>query len=388
MHVPTENHKTQSKRSLKILRLLLSIGETSAPYNQFSLAWCDQHQLTLCPYFRSQISPPSSMKLIEGDGSVVGYLRALKTALTVQDYDIIHLHSPHVALLLLLATLLQARTIWPRTICTVHNSYQNIKFRNQLMWIPAFASCQAIVCCSQASFDSFPWLYRWLAGDRRHAIPNGVDLDRVDQIIGSASPSLDSASFTVITIGRLVAIKNLLLLLAAFQESGAQASRLILIGEGGLRSAIEAQSAAFNLEARVEITGLIPREQVYRHLVPADVYVSTSFGEGLPVATLEAMACHCPVILSDILPHREIAAGTDFIPLVPPEDGAGFAREIKRFRQMSVAERAEIGAKCRALVEARFSLSAMHQNYNQLYLQLLQDQDPYERVTVDEHRFS
>jgi glycosyltransferase involved in cell wall biosynthesis len=38
----------------------------------------------------------------------------------------------------------------------------------------------------------------------------------------------------------------------------------------------------------------------------ADVFVSLSKYEGNPNAVLEAMACRCPVVLSDIPAHREI----------------------------------------------------------------------------------
>ncbi len=79
----------------------------------------------------------------------------------------------------------------------------------------------------------------------------------------------------------------------------------------------------------------------------------------------------CPVILSDIAPHREIAGGTDFIPLIPPDDVAGFAREMQRYKQMPTAARAEIGAKCRKLIEARFSLAAMHKSYEEVYAQVI-----------------
>jgi glycosyltransferase involved in cell wall biosynthesis len=103
----------------------------------------------------------------------------------------------------------------------------------------------------------------------------------------------------------------------------------------------------------------------------ANLFVSASDREGMPIAVLEAMACQCPVVLSDIPPHREIADGEDFIPLIAPDDAEGFAKEIKRIRNMDRFEKLELGRKCRKLVERRFSLAAMHKNYARLYEQLL-----------------
>jgi glycosyltransferase involved in cell wall biosynthesis len=91
----------------------------------------------------------------------------------------------------------------------------------------------------------------------------------------------------------------------------------------------------------------------------------------MPMAVLEAMACRCPVILSDIPAHREIADGADFIPLVEADDVVGLAREVARFNGMSGAARAELGERCRSLVEQRFSLAAMQGRYEDLYLEVL-----------------
>ncbi|HSR23706.1 MAG TPA: glycosyltransferase, partial [Candidatus Eisenbacteria bacterium] len=122
---------------------------------------------------------------------------------------------------------------------------------------------------------------------------------------------------------------------------------------------------------RVELTGLLPREQVYGRLLDADVFLSTSRIEGLPVAVIEAMACRRPVVLSDIPAHREIAAGADFVPLVPVGDVDGFARELRRLRGLAPAERAAIGERCRTLVQARFDLHTMRAGYERVYREVL-----------------
>jgi glycosyltransferase involved in cell wall biosynthesis len=358
------------KRPLTILRLLHEIKETSAPYNQFSLPLSDKQNITLSTYFQSTISPPKEITVFEGNGSLIGFFRVLRAALTEKEYDIIHAHTPHVGFLFLMASMMYGKFKQP-TVYTVHNSYHNIKFRNRLMLIPVFTFFRRVVCCSRSSFESFPRFLKWLAGDRLCFVQNGIDIDRVDQIIENGRRHQQKGHFTVATVGRLIEIKNPLSILMAFQQSAEQASRLVFIGGGHLHEILTTEIKAAGLGKRVELLGLISREKVYTHLIEADVFISTSYGEGLPIAVLEAMACRCPVLLSDIPPHREIAGVADFIPLVDADDTDGFARELDRFRRMSSSRRAQIGAQCRKLAEAHFSLTAMHKRYEEVYLEVI-----------------
>lgn len=363
----------KTSRSLNVLHILLSIGETSAPYNEHCLSMADERKIAICTYFRnSSISPPPEITLFEGNDSLKGFFRALKAALAEKEYDIIHTHSPHVGFLFLLATALKPAKYLPITVHTVHSSFQNYRrLRIRLMLIPVFTFFQRVVCCGQASFESVPTFYKWLAGDRLCAVQNGVDMDRVDHTIGNKRQYCHNGHFTIATVGRLIEIKNPLSVLNAFQQSADQAACLVFIGEGNLRDLILTHSKTFGLEKQVDLRGLIPREKVYQNLAKTDLYVSASRVEGIPVSVLEAMSCRCPVLLSDIPSHREIAEGVDFIPLIQPDDVAGFTREIERFKQMSPSERADIGEKCRKLVEERFSLAKMHRGYAEVYAQVL-----------------
>jgi glycosyltransferase involved in cell wall biosynthesis len=238
------------------------------------------------------------------------------------------------------------------------------------MLLLAFASFHRIICCSHASLESFPKFFRWLAGDRICAIQNGIDLDRVRRVTACLPTHSRNGNFTVAAVGRLIDIKNPLSVLRAFQLANNPSSHLVFIGDGPLRDLLTSQGEILGLGERIELTGMIPREKVYEYLVSADLFISASRGEGLPVAVLEAMACRKPVLLSDIPPHREIAQGTDFIPLVRPDDTTGFAQEIRKFIRMSRSERATIGEKCRKLVEERFTLTSMQKRYEEIYSQL------------------
>lgn len=362
----------QRQDLLSILHIVISIGETSAPYNEHCLPLARERKIAVCTFFPPKIAPAPEIALFAGNGTLGGFFRAVKAALAHQPYDLVHVHAVHVALLYWLSALWLFNGPRPPTVYTVHTSYPTYELRHRLMSIPVFAFFDKVVCCSVASFHSFPPFYKWLAGERLCAVPNGLDLVRVDRI-AAKTPRLPAAeqTFTVIAIGRLVEVKNPQVIVQAFQQSADQTSRLVYIGDGPLHAALVAQSAAGDQPARIEFTGLIPREQVFPYLLNADLFISASWGEGLPVAVLEAMACRCPVLLSAIPSHQEIATGVDFIPLVPANDVAGFARELAKLRAMSRAERAAVGQRCRKLVEERFSLTAMQAGYDAVYAELL-----------------
>jgi len=362
-----------SDNDLSILRLLLSVNETSAPYNQFTLAWPSRRQITLCSYFKAGVAPPAEVVLLEGNGSLPRFLYNIRTALTEKQYDIVHVHAPLLGPIFLVLEIFTPKAFISATVLTVHNSYGSYKLRDKLMFIPAFAFFERVVCCGRQCYESFPAFFKWLAGKRLCVVQNGMDINRVDDVIKNTEDPIRNDRFTISSVGRLIDIKNPISILKAFKRVDDPASRLVFIGKGNLHALLSTQIQESGLEDRVRLTGLMPREAVYKQLLRSDLFISASRGEGLPIAALEAMACGCPVVLSDIPPHREIAAGTDVISLIEPDDIAGYTREIIRFKCMPLAERKEIAKKCRRLVEERFSLTSMHRGYEGIFQELIRN---------------
>jgi glycosyltransferase involved in cell wall biosynthesis len=266
-----------------------------------------------------------------------------------------------------------------RCVFTLHNSFSNHRLRNKILLFLVFATFPAVIACSDSVRQNLPLALRVLGGRRITVATNGADLDRIDRVLnGSKATPGTRTEFTVISVGRLIEIKNPSTLLRAFHQAGGPESRLVFVGEGHLGSQLRAEAESLGLAARVTFTGLVDRDEVYRQVSRADLCVSTSFGEGMPVAVLEAMACGCPVVLSDIPPHREIASETNFIPLVDPDDVEGFAVHIRRFRDMRAADRAEVGRWCRRLVDERFSITAMHRTLSNVYARIAGEADAME----------
>jgi glycosyltransferase involved in cell wall biosynthesis len=131
----------------------------------------------------------------------------------------------------------------------------------------------------------------------------GIDLDPfegpADQSV-RASLGLPPDAFVIGHVGRFAEQKNhgfLLEILRRVSDSDPR-TRLLLIGDGPLRPAIERGAAKLGLSERLIFAGL--RSDVPRLLLGAvDVFVMPSLYEGLPLAGLEAQAAGLPCVLSD-----------------------------------------------------------------------------------------
>jgi glycosyltransferase involved in cell wall biosynthesis len=377
--VPQPDTSATSRRStrrLRILHLILVLGETNSQYNEHCLPQMEQRDLAICTYFPPKLAPPPGIALYPGNGTLRGFFRALREALTEREYDAVHAHSPHTAVLLPLRLLSRPRfwRLWRSMVLTVHDSFYDYKPRNQAMTLVGLALFERVVFCSHAALESLPPAARRLTGARARVVQNAADLERVAAVVDGVRP-WDDELFRVVSVGRLEQVKDPSTMLAAFAAAADSGCRLQLIGAGALEDTLAQEITSRGLGWQVRTTGLVPRDDVFRAYAHADLFVSVSHGEGLPVAVMEAMAAGLPVILSDIPPHREVADGLDVVPLVPPGDVAGFAREITRIRALPAEERLEIGKACRAWVLERFTLQGMHEGYDHVYRELI---DPAE----------
>ena len=80
--------------------------------------------------------------------------------------------------------------------------------------------------------------------------------------------------------------------------------RLMLVGDGQARGALEALIRARGLENDVLLLG--NREPILPYLAVTDLYVSASRVEGLPFNVMEAMACGLPMVISDCKGQRDL----------------------------------------------------------------------------------
>lgn len=356
-----------SERRLRVLHVIAGLGPTNAQYHEHCLPLLDERDFVLCSLLPARLDPPEGVELVQGDGTRRGAWRALRSALRSAEHDVAHAHVPGAAALLAVATATD-RSARARTVYSMTNSWESYRRRNRLLLWGVLATVPQVVLCSDAVRDSLPRPLARLTRGRATVVPNGVDVRRIREVVAAMPPRPATAGpLTVVSPSRLVPIKDPLALLAAFGRARRPGDRLVFLGDGPLREPLVAAARAAGLADAVEVAGLVPRDEVYRRVARADVVVSSSHGEGLPVAVLEAMACGCPVVLSDIAPHREIAEHVPGLPLVPPGDVAGLAAALERFRGSDPAERARLGALGRGAVERHYGVDVMHRGLAPVY---------------------
>ena len=105
---------------------------------------------------------------------------------------------------------------------------------------------------------------------------------------------------TVVCVAALRPEKGHDTLLAAFAEVLTEVpdARLVLVGGGPMRPALEATIDARGMAESVRFTGRV--EEIWPHLADADVFVLSSPAEALGIAIMEAMAAGLPVVATDV----------------------------------------------------------------------------------------
>ncbi|MCV0440840.1 MAG: glycosyltransferase family 4 protein [Hydrogenophaga sp.] len=134
-----------------------------------------------------------------------------------------------------------------------------------------------------------------------------------------------------VTVGRLSGEKGHLVLIDALARLIAQghACRLVMVGDGPLRGAIEQRCHELGIERFVNITGWQSGETIREWLIGSRALILPSFAEGLPVVIMESLALGRPVIASWVAGVPELVRDGHTGWLVPPGDATALANAMK-----------------------------------------------------------
>jgi glycosyltransferase involved in cell wall biosynthesis len=188
---------------------------------------------------------------------------------------------------------------------------------------------------------------------------------------------LPEGGLVIGAVGRLEEQKGHAHLLAALPELRRQIPDLVvlLVGEGRRQEDLRRQVRDLGLESTVRFLGTRrDLTEIYRAL---DLFVHPSLWEGLPLALLKAMGAGLPVVATRVSGSQEaIEDGVNGY-LVAPGDPEALARAILELHRHPEAQR-RLGDAARRTVVARYSLEAMLQRLEELYLDLWRRGNPIE----------
>lgn len=211
-------------------------------------------------------------------------------------------------------------------------------------------------------------------------IANGIDVASVTPSPDRNASRLRFQAFAfpgmvlIGTVGRLDPVKDHLGLLSAFSALGdllpqeRHRLRLVIIGEGPQRPALESQIERLGLTGRVWLLG--NRSDVLSLLAEIDIFALSSIAEGMPVTVLEAMAAALPVVATAVGGVGEVVSAGETGAVVAAGKPRELAEALVPYVQ-DAALRERHGTAGRHRVESQFSLAAMVSAYTTLYDGLL-----------------
>lgn len=177
---------------------------------------------------------------------------------------------------------------------------------------------------------------------------------------------LASGVFRMVGIGRIVEGKGFADTIRAFSQflrnnPARVNSELVIVG-GNIASDISPAADTvrnllkeYGIENKVQITGLV--DNVEEYLGCADIFISSSYREGMPRVLLEAMCVGLPVIVTNIRGSREIVTDEQQGFLYPPHDVAKCTDVMEKLYD-NVATRERMAKQNRELVLERYTEDA------------------------------
>lgn len=270
-----------------------------------------------------------SSRVMKSFPGLVRYLRSIRPAAILSALDYANI----VTLLARIVARVPSRVVISER-CAIKAMYeQNMTFRRQTIYRLirlTYHLADAVVAVSDGVRAEILEL-TGVSPDRAHTIYNPI-VD--DALMAMSMEAVDHPWFAsgglpvLLAVGRLSEQKDYATLIRAFARVVRKREcRLIILGDGEQRAALESLINELGLAGRIQLPGF--QRNPFAWMRMASAFVLSSRFEGLPNVLIQAMACGTPVVSTDCPsgPH-EILEGGRWGRLVPVGDPAALAGSI------------------------------------------------------------
>lgn len=197
-------------------------------------------------------------------------------------------------------------------------------------------------------------------------IPNGVDADFFCP--SGAKSVAKSGAVRLLFVGRFQEQKNLGALLRAMARLRDEGRNcwLEIVGAGPLGESLKKMAQDLELGERLHWHGWKTREALLKLYQSVDMLCSPALYEGMPNVLLEALACGCPVVASDIPGNREVVVHESTGLLYPLQDEEALTSSLRRLIEDD-GLRTRCGRGAVEHVKANFSWTKTARKYLDLF---------------------
>jgi glycosyltransferase involved in cell wall biosynthesis len=283
------------------------------------------------------------------------YLRNEKKDVT----SIIHIHNPSLFIVTLLIKLFCPNI---KVVVNLHNDWRFFKPAQKIGLHFLIRAADRFVTVSYAIKSSIPPASsnKLIKNNELVSIPNGIRLSDFDNYDVKGRRER-----VMVIVARMVPQKNCFFAIDILAKSKS-VEKLIWVGDGTQKHSILQYAKTLGVTARLDLRGIISREEVYKILSQSSIYIAPSKWEGIGVANLEAVALGCVPLLSDIPPHQEIAANIG-IETYSLKNSEVWARKIDALLECPREQDLINRIAASRLVRDKYNLVSAVQDYINLY---------------------
>jgi glycosyltransferase involved in cell wall biosynthesis len=221
-------------------------------------------------------------------------------------------------------------------------------------------------------------------GRRVETVPKGVDAG----LFRPGGPDVRAAlglgdRRVVLSVGRLVPIKNTALLVDAFARlrQTDTSAHLLLVGEGPEQRALHDRASQLGIAGAVTFAGYVPQDQMAPYYRAADLFALASDFDNSPNVVLEAMACGLPVVATDVGGVAEFVIDDRGGALVRRGDMEAMADTLTRWLAAPERRRASAAFNRQRVLE-RFSWRASAERLLAVYCEVLDRRRTRTRISA------
>lgn len=362
-----------SPSPLRVLALTSRADFGGGPEHLYQLARHYDRDVALCiacpladtPYgarFRRLLGADNLLPLPHRRFTLTALWRLVR-AVKQRDITLIHSHGKGAGIYGRLLGLLTGRPV----VHTYHGlhigSYGPLRRAAYLALERALSGLSRAVICVSTGERSALQAARLAPEHKLHVIENGVELAK-----NTRAPR-QGKGLRVIAVSRFDHQKNAeetVEIAAYLKQLSAHPVRLTILGQGPGRATLMATIKARGLNDVIRCPGAVDTPRAYFR--DADIMLSTSRWEGMPLAVLEAMSEGLCPVLSDVVGNADVVRDGQtgrLFPLGQPEQTA------RLILSLSASTTHQLGAAARTHIANRYSVARMTRHTQKLYRQVL-----------------